>query len=451
ENNPATSIDPGLATSDTDSANYVGATVSITGAFASGQDALGFANQNGISGAYNASTGVLTLSGTSSVANYQTALRSVTYVNTSENPSPLNRTVTFSVNDGALTGSATRTIGVTPVNDAPTANSNSYSVSKGATLNANEAAGTVGGTNDDSLLVNDTDPENNSLTAVKVTDPTHGTLTLNANGTFTYTHNNDSATSDSFTYRASDGTNQSNIPTVTITIQKPPAITTTAAALAYTENNPATSIDIGLTTSDLDSANYVGATVSITGGFASGQDVLGFANQNGISGAYNAATGVLTLSGTSSLANYQTALRSVTYVNTSENPSAANRTVTFTVNDGALTGSATRTISVTPVNDAPTANSNSYSVSKGSTLNANDATGTVGGTNDDSVLVNDTDPENNSLTAMKVTDPTHGTLTLNANGTFAYTHNNDSATSDSFTYRVSDGTNQSNIATVTIT
>src|SRR6185295_14136248 len=121
------------------------------------------------------------------------------------------------------------------------------------------------------------------------------------------------------------------------------------------------------------------------------------------------------------------------------------------VNDGALTNNATRTISVTPVNDAPTANSNSYSVSKGSTLNANDATGTVGGTNDDSVLINDTDPENNSLTAVKVTDPTHGTLTLNANGTFAYTHNNDSATSDSFTYRVSDGTNQSNIATVTIT
>jgi VCBS repeat-containing protein len=90
-------------------------------------------------------------------------------------------------------------------------------------------------------------------------------------------------------------------------------------------------------------------------------------------------------------------------------------------------------------------------VGRGTTLNANDATGIVGGTNDDSLLVNDTDPENNSLTAVKVTNPTHGTLTLNANGTFTYTHNNDSATSDSFTYRVSDGTYQSNIATVTIT
>ena len=58
-----------------------------------------------------------------------------------------------------------------------------------------------------------------------------------------------------------------------------------------------------------------GATVSI-GGFAAGNtDVLGFTNQNGITGAYNNTTGVLTLSGTSSLANYQTALRSVTYAN----------------------------------------------------------------------------------------------------------------------------------------
>src|SRR4029079_16894720 len=95
-----------------------------------------------------------------------------------------------------------------------------------------------------------------------------------------------------------------------------PVVTTTGSALSYNENSAATAIDAGLTTSDANSANYTGATVSITGGLASGQDVLGFTNQNGISGSYNASTGVLTLSGTSSVANYQTALRSVTYVNT---------------------------------------------------------------------------------------------------------------------------------------
>jgi hypothetical protein len=53
--------------------------------------------------------------------------------------------------------------------------------------------------------------------------------------------------------------------------------------------------------------------VQITGNFVSGQDPLGFANQNGIAGSYNAVTGVLTLTGQASLAQYQAALQSVTY------------------------------------------------------------------------------------------------------------------------------------------
>ena len=53
----------------------------------------------------------------------------------------------------------------------------------------------------------------------------------------------------------------------------------------------------GLTVADLDNVNLAGATVAISGNFAAGQDVLGFTNQNGISGSWNAATGVLTLSG----------------------------------------------------------------------------------------------------------------------------------------------------------
>ena len=62
--------------------------------------------------------------------------------------------------------------------------------------------------------------------------------------------------------------------------------------------------------------------------------MLGFTNQNGITGSYNAGTGVLTLTGTTTVANYQAALRSVTYANTSDNPSAPTRTISFQVNDG---------------------------------------------------------------------------------------------------------------------
>lgn len=100
--------------------------------------------------------------------------------------------------------------------------------------------------------------------------------------------------------------------------------------------------------------------------------------------------------------------------------------------------------SITYTNDPPTAVNDFYSVLRGGTLDADDKDG------GDSLIGNDIDPENAPLTASLVSGPSHGTLTLQANGKFVYTHNGNSATSDSFTYRVSDGLNLSNIATAFI-
>ena len=133
-----------------------------------------------------------------------------------------------------------------------------------------------------------------------------------------------------------------------------PVVTTSGGLSAFTEGTPV-AIDTALTLSDSNSANMASATISITGNFQSGQDVLSFTDQNGISGNYNSGTGVLTLSGTSSLANYQAALRSVTYSNSSDEPNTASRTISFVVSDGSLSNFATtKTVSVTGVNDAPT-------------------------------------------------------------------------------------------------
>ncbi|MEQ1592678.1 MAG: tandem-95 repeat protein [Thiobacillaceae bacterium] len=133
-----------------------------------------------------------------------------------------------------------------------------------------------------------------------------------------------------------------------------PSVTTSGSTLAYTENAAATVVDSALTVSDIDSINLASATVSITSGFATGQDTLAFTNQNGITGSWNASTGVMTLSGSATVAKYQTALRSITYVNGSDNPSTTTRTVSFIVNDGTSnSNTATRNISVTAVNDAP--------------------------------------------------------------------------------------------------
>ena len=196
-----------------------------------------------------------------------------------------------------------------------------------------------------------------------------GTLTFSSGpaidattGTLTYTATGDTNGTATFSVTLSD--NGSNTPpnsntsaaqqfTITVNAQNDnPVVTTTAGNLNYTENQAATAIDPGLTVTDGDSPNLTGATVAITSGFDSAQDTLGFTNQLGITGNYNSGTGVLTLTGTTTVANYQTALRTVTYQNSSDNPTLS-RTVTFTANDGIGTGSATRGIAITAVNDAP--------------------------------------------------------------------------------------------------
>ena len=133
---------------------------------------------------------------------------------------------------------------------------------------------------------------------------------------------------------------------------KAPVVTTSVSSLSYTAGLfGAVAIDAVITVSDADNANLVGATVTVSGNYAGGQDVLGFTNQNGITGSWNAATGVLSLSGIATKANYQAALRSVTYDNTSANPSTLTRTVSIVADDGAsanrLSAPATRAIVVT--------------------------------------------------------------------------------------------------------
>lgn len=74
------------------------------------------------------------------------------------------------------------------------------------------------------VLGNDTDAEDDTLTAIKVTDPAHGSVTLGLNGSFTYTPAADYRGTDTFTYQANDGTANSNVATVTVTVTLPPII-----------------------------------------------------------------------------------------------------------------------------------------------------------------------------------------------------------------------------------
>ena len=130
-----------------------------------------------------------------------------------------------------------------------------------------------------------------------------------------------------------------------------PVLAASGGTTAHTENVPV-AVDTGITLTDTDSTNMASGTVTVGAGYTAGQDVLAFTNQLGITGSWSAPT--MTLSGSATKANWQTALRSVTYNNTSHTPNAGNRTINFVVNDGGTSSNtAAKTVSVAAVNDAP--------------------------------------------------------------------------------------------------
>jgi len=142
--------------------------------------------------------------------------------------------------------------------------------------------------------------------------------------------------------------------TIAVTdVSEGPIVTTSAGTTAYTENAAAVAVDGALTVADADSANLAGAVVRISAGFQAG-DARVFTDQSGITGSYSAGTGVLTLTGSASVGDYQTALRSIRFSESGDNPSAS-KTVEFKANDGAADSApATKAIAITAVNDPPT-------------------------------------------------------------------------------------------------
>jgi len=145
-----------------------------------------------------------------------------------------------------------------------------------------------------------------------------------------------------------------------VAVNDAPIVTSSGGASTFTEGDGGTVIDSGLTLSDPDNSTLASATVSITGNFQSG-DVLSFINDGStmgnITATYDAGTAAMTLTSadaTATLAQWQAALRSVTYGNSSDAPSTANRTISFVANDGQNDSTAaTKIVSVTAVNDAP--------------------------------------------------------------------------------------------------
>ncbi len=296
-------------------------------------------------------------------------------------------------------GNVSVLVNSTVTNRAPAAVDDAYSTAEDTALTV-AAPGVLG---------NDTDPDGDSLSAVLGSGPAHGSLTLNPNGSFTYTPAANYNGPDSFTYHASDGTLTSNLATVTITVTAVNDAPTAAAdAYSTAEDTALTVATPGVLGNDTDPdgdplSAWVGAGPS---------------------------HGTLTLDADGS------------FVYTPDANYNGPDSFTYRASDGSLESNlATVTITVTAVNDAPTAANDAYSTAEDTAL-------TVAAPG---VLGNDTDPDGDSLHTVTETGPSHGTLTLNADGSFVYTPAANYNGPDSFAYRASDGTFTSNLATVTIT
>jgi len=453
ENDPATPLAPALTLIDVDAGGTItGATVRVSSNYAGVQDVLSLGGLHpGITASQTGDT--LTLAGTASPAAYQAALRDVTYRDSSDSPSTLTRTLTFTATDDtALSDSDTRNIQFTGVDDSPVAVNDSTTVGEdsGVTLLF--------------VLTNDTDVDGGPIAVSSVTQPANGTVsnngtdvsyTPNAN----YCNNPPGGSPDTFTYTLAPGGSTATV-WVTVNCQPDaPDVTTSGGHLGYTENDPATPIDAGLTVTDPDAgATITGVTVAITANFAGAQDVLALAGVHpGISAGPQVGN-TLTLTGTATPAAYQAALRDVTYVNTSEGPSTLARTVTFTVTDDtALSDSATRGITVAAVNDPPHAVDDSGATDEDTPLSVA-APG---------VLANDTDVDPgdtktvtklNGTATLTQTLPSGASVTINANGSYSYNPlaafqglSTGQTASDSFTYAMQDGAGAQDTATVNIT
>lgn len=314
---------------------------------------------------------------------------------------PLTDTFKYTVkdNNGNVSNEATVTITITPVNDPPVANNDSDTVAEGGNVTTNVAG-------------NDTDTDGTiNLTTIVITQqPTHGTLTVNTNGTVKYTHDGSETTTDTYKYTIKDnGGATSNAATVTITI--------TPVNDAPVANNDSATLSQG----GIKKINLAGNDT----------DAEGALDLTSISITAAPSHGTLKVNGDGT----------VTY--THDGSATTSDTFKYKIKDvpGLFSNEAVVNITLTTGNTAPVANNDIASLANGASTIIN-------------VTSNDADSDGTlDLTTLVITTPpTNGSVIVNGDGTITYTHNGSATTSDTFSYTIRDNLGlTSNIATVSIT
>lgn len=304
----------------------------------------------------------------------------------------------------------------TPI-PGPVAMADSYSVSRAGTLTVAASSG---------VLANDSDPQNATLQAVLVTTTSRGALALAPDGSFSYVHDGSSASSDSFTYRATSATAQSAPATVSISI-----IGTAPAAFndGYTtpRNTQLVTAAPGVLANDTLNGAAIASYGKTTG---TEQTSVGQATATSQGGSVSlSANGGFTYAppgGFSGNDTFRYRLSNPTGVSTAE--------VTVMV--------------IAPpdaVNDSyNTANSTALTTTSTNGVLAND---TLGG----GAIASYGASTGNEQTSIGSNTPTTagGTVRVNANGSFTYTPPGSFSGNDTFKYKLVNG-GGSDVATVTV-
>ena len=391
---------------------------------------------------------------------------------------------TYQANDGlANSSAATVTLTVNPVNDTPVSTTDAYNTDEDIALNV-AAPGVLG---------NDGDVDGDILTAVLVSNPANGTLTLNSDGSFSYMPNANFNGADSLTYQANDGLANSNIATVTLIVNPVndnPTVAPNNASVIVDEGQAAANTG---TVSDVDGdpvalSASVGAvtnngdgtwswSLATDDGPAESQTVIITADDG--QGGVTQTTFTLTVNNvapTATFANLSDVVNpggtATLAFNNPSDPSAADTAESFFYlfdcqGDGVFDAPATTTpefdctypdagafnaigriqdkdggftdySALVVVNTPPIAVDDSAST-------AQDTPVTI------SVLDNDSDPDGDPLVVIETTAPANGNVVVNPDNTITYTPNPGYHGPDSFTYTIADSGHLTASATVSIT
>jgi len=362
---------PSISIRDSDSPTLESVTVTLDAdSYQQGEDVLSYEAADGITGTFNGLLGRLQLNGTASAADYSAALLRVKYRNTSAVATTGIREISITASDGnAMNSSATAhqrllvvsastslqgvTLGGLPASAVTASNEDgNFVLAPNLTLVDNDmVVDTLMGI--DVAITGNFMPGDDFLRVVGLPigmdsnyDLMTGVLSITGEVPVDWyeyilqqvTYSNRSMVRDgvarTISFTVHDGFTQGTTQTMTVQAEALPVVETGFETLVYEHGKSSEVIDAGIAVMYKGNTLLTGATVAFSWDYQADQDQLIYTPQHGITGTFDDATGMLTLQGTTFVANYESALRSIQYMNTRTNPIPGLRQLELQIQDG---------------------------------------------------------------------------------------------------------------------